>query len=161
MSTSLPDRLLSTFLSVQRRLEAQLELCRTHEHPSWMSDDDWGELHRFCGPYRSDIEELENSFASVSTLLESLRSESQSSDNASPLPDYPLCKNGWTLEKIERLDGDDKQDLNLEILALLRLQTLAACIHKLDEQRCAIRRLSFHVRLQALLPFHNSLNTPL
>ena len=108
MSTSLPDRLLSTFLNVQRRLEAQLELCRTHEHPSWMSDDDWGELHRFCGPYRSDIEELENSIASVSTLLESLRSESQSSDNASPLPDYPLCKNGWTLEKIERLDGDDR-----------------------------------------------------
>ena len=158
MSTSLSDRLLSTLVNVQRRLEALLDLCRAHEHPSWMSDDDWGELHRFCGPYRSDIEELENSIASVATLLESLRFESQPSDNASPLPDYPLCKNGWTWEKIERLDDDDTQDLNLEILALLRLQTLAACIDKLDEQRSAIRRLSFHVRSPTLPSSHRSLN---
>jgi hypothetical protein len=153
MSTSLPDRLLSTLLNVRRRLQSLLDVCRTHEHPSWMSDDDWGELHRFCGPYRSDIEELETSIVSVSTLVESLRSESQSSDSASPLPDYPLCKNGWTLERIERLEDDDEQDLNLEILALLRLQTLAACIHKLDEQRCAMRRLSFHVSSPTLDSF--------
>ena len=135
MSDLCSTRIFNTFLNVKRRLQSLLELCRLHEHPSWVNEDECGEFYRFCGPYCSDIEELENSIVNVTTLIENLRHELNETVTGSPLPHYPLCKNQWTMEKIEELNDPQTNENTLETLAFLRLQTLAECIHQLDEDR--------------------------
>ena len=134
MSDLIGHRLVNTFLRVKQRLESLLDFCRLHEHTLTINDDDWEDRDRFRGPYRWDIEELENSISTVSTLIANLQQEYDPTDDQHPIPNYPLCKNGWTIEQIERLDTERERQINLDVLALLRLQTLTECIHQLNSQ---------------------------
>jgi hypothetical protein len=125
MSVLLTDRLLLTFINVKHRLESLLNLCRISENPLWTNDDDYGEIYRFFGPYHTDIEELEESIKHISSLIENLRHEQNTSEDCKPFPDYPLCENNWTFKKIEQLE--EEQTLNLDILNQLSLHTLNQC----------------------------------
>jgi dynactin complex subunit len=137
MSNPFSTRLLLTFVNVRRRLESLLELCRIHEQPSWNSADEWKEFYRFSGPYRSDIDELECSIATVTQLIGNIQHELNATDEKKPIPNYPLCNNGWTIENIERLhDNMNDTQLTLDILALFRLQTLEESIRQWNENNC-------------------------
>jgi hypothetical protein len=125
MSSLLFDRLLLTFINVKQRLESFLNLCRIHEKPSWINDNDFEEFYRFYGPYHSDIEELENSIVYISSLIENLQHEQNTTEDSKPFPDYPLCKNGWTSTDIEQLG--EEQCLNLHTLNQISLHTLNEC----------------------------------
>lgn len=125
-------RILNHLINVRNRLESLLVICRIEERPCWSNDDESNEFDRFHGPYRSDIEELENSILDVSKLIENLRHETSTDiDIQSPLPNYPLCKNQWTIERIEHINDE----LNLETLQLLRLQILSECLNPFDNER--------------------------
>ena len=127
MSSSLSDRLLSRFINVKHRLETLLNLCRICEKPSWTNDDNSETMYQFLGPYHADIEELEKSLTHVSSLIENLQHEQNTTEDCKPFPDYPLCENGWTFKEIEQLQQE--QTLNLKILTQLSLHT----INQLDE----------------------------
>jgi hypothetical protein len=146
MSSLLYDRLLLTFINVKHRLESLLHLCRISENPSWTNDDEVEEIYQFFGPYHTDIEELEESIKHVSTLIENLQQEQNTSEDCKPIPDYPLCENGWTLRKIEQLD--EEQCLNLNILNHLSLHTLNECDNQFDEKQCSTRNLNVKTRIQ-------------
>lgn len=111
------DRLLLTFLNVKQRLECLLSICRVHEKPMWTGEDDCGEDCRFFGPYQSDIEELEKSINQISSLIENLQHEKNESEEYKPIPNYPLCENGWTLNQIDQIE--DEHSLVPNILAQL------------------------------------------
>jgi len=143
MSSVLFDRLLLTFINVKHRLESLLNLCRISEHPSWTNDDDCEELYRFFGPYHSDIEELEESIKHISSLIENLHHEKNTSEDCKPFPDYPLCENDWTLKKIEQLE--EEQNFNLDILNKLSLHTLNESDNQFDEQQSPIRNLNVNI----------------
>lgn len=128
MSSLLFDRLLLTFINVKDRLEKFLILCRISENPLWTNDDDSEEIYRFLGPYHSDIEELEESIKQISSLIENLQHEQNTSEDCKPFQDYPLCENGWTLKRIEQLE--EEQSLNLDVLDQLSLHTIT----DIDEQ---------------------------
>ncbi|CAF2376287.1 unnamed protein product [Rotaria sp. Silwood2] len=128
MSDLLYNRLLLSFINVKNRLESLLNLCCVNE-------------------YRSDIKELQSSIRSVSTLIDNLQYELKINDNSKLLKNNFLCKNGWTWGKIQQLDNEE-QCLNLEYLALLRLQTLATCFNKLDEQKFLKQTTRFNINRQ-------------
>lgn len=134
MSDSVGHRLVTIFLRVKQRLESLLEFCRLHEHTPPVNNDEWEDRDRFRGPYRWDVEELETSISTLATLIANLQHEYDSNDDRNPIPDYPLCGNGWTMEQIDRLDTEREKQINLDTLAVLRLQTLNECIHKLNSQ---------------------------
>lgn len=127
----LSDRLLSTFINVKHRLEILLDLCRTLEKPLWTTEDA-EECYRFFGPYRTDIDELEQSIAQVSLLIENLQHDQSSSEECKPFPDYPLCENEWTLKKIEEQD-EPTRPLNINILNQLSLFILNDDEHSSDD----------------------------
>lgn len=128
MSSLLFDRLLLTFINVKHRLEKLLALCRISENPSWINDEDCEEKYRFFGPYNTDIEELEESIEQISSLIENFQHEQNTHEDCKPFEDYPLCDNGWTLNKIVQLD--EEQTLDLNILNQLSLHSIT----ELDEQ---------------------------
>ncbi|CAF3319036.1 unnamed protein product [Rotaria socialis] len=134
MSSSLFDRILSSSINVKHRLESLLNICRIYKHPSWLSDDSCDEFYRFYGPDLSDIQELEDSIVSISVLIEHLQHERNSTETCEPFPNYPLCKNGWTLKDIEQIEKE--QVLNLNILNLINLHSFNACNNELDKQQC-------------------------
>jgi len=136
MSSSLSDRLLSTFINVKHRLENLLNLCRIFEKPSWTNDDDCEEIYRFFGPYHTDIEELEKSLTHVSSLIENLQHEQNTTEDCKPFPDYPLCENGWTFKEIEQLE--EEHYLNLHILNQLSL-------HTIDEEQSSTRNINVNI----------------
>ncbi|CAF0783385.1 unnamed protein product [Rotaria sordida] len=133
MSSLLLDRLLLTSINVKHRLESLLNLCRIYEHPSWKNDDQYEEFYRFYGPDHSDIEELEVSIVSISSLIENLQHEQDIDEDYQPFPDYPLCKNGWTLKEIEQLEKE--KCLNLNIINQIGLHTLNQCYEELNEKQ--------------------------
>ena len=130
MSSVLFDRLLLTFINVKNRLQSLLHLCRLYENSSWINEDDCEESYRFCGPYSSDIEELEECIKQITLLIENFQHEQNTTEDCKPFPDYPLCDNEWTLNKIEQLE--EEQSLNLILIKQLRLHTLSQC----DEEEC-------------------------
>lgn len=142
MSSCLYDRLLLSSTNVKRRLETLLNLCRIYEHPSVKIDDPSEELYRFYGPDHSDIEELEESIISISSLIENLQHEQNSTDCSKPFPNYPLCKNGWTLKEIE--EAEKEKPLQLDILNQLSLHLL---MHHdvLEEQESATARRNVNI----------------
>ena len=116
-NTLVSDRLLLTFVNVKQRLECLRSICRIHEKPMWTGEDDCGEDCRSFGPYQSDIEELEKSINQISSLIENLQHEKSENEEDKPMPDYPLCENRWTLNKIDEID--DEHPFDLTILAQL------------------------------------------
>jgi hypothetical protein len=108
-------------------LETLLNLCRICEKPSWTNDDNSETMYQFLGPYYADIEELEKSLTHVSSLIEYLQHEQDTTEDCKPFPDYPLCENGWTFKDIEQLQHE--RSLNLQILNQLSLHTIS----QLDE----------------------------
>ncbi|CAF2535528.1 unnamed protein product [Rotaria sp. Silwood2] len=154
MSSLLIDRLLLVSINVKHRLESLLNLCRIYEHPLWNNDDQDEEFDRFYGPDHSDIEELEESIVTISLLIENLQHEQNTSENCQPFPNYPLCKNGWTLKEIEQLEKE--QSINLNIINQLGLYTLNQCYEELEEQQCLAKKLN----IEHLKPHDNNhLNT--
>ncbi len=143
MSALLSDRLLLTFVNVKHRLESLLNLCRISENPSWTNDDDGEEFYRFFGPYQSDIEELEKSITHVSSLIENLQHEQNTTEDCKPFPNYPLCENGWTFKEIEQLEEEPR--LNLVVVHQLALQTLTKTDHQAEEQQSST--INFNVSL--------------
>ena len=129
MSSQISSRILTKFLHIQQRLESLLNLCRISENPSWNDENDCGEFDHFCGPYRADIDELENSLSNLSMLIETLRNEIHSTDD----PTLPLCKNEWTMEKIDDLERQMTDEVNLDVLAMLRLQFLAESFQQIND----------------------------
>ncbi|CAF3383278.1 unnamed protein product [Rotaria sp. Silwood1] len=140
MSSILIDRLLLASINVKHRLESLLNLCRIYEHPVCNNDDQYEELYRFYGPDHSDVEELENCIVSISSLIENLQHEQDTSEDCQPFPNYPLCKNGWTLKEIEQLEKE--QYLNLNIINQISLCILNQCYEELDEQQCLRTKLN-------------------
>jgi hypothetical protein len=131
MSSLLFDRLLLTFNNVKHRLQSLLNVCRIYENSSGFNDDDdCDEFCRFDGPYRSDIEELEESIVRISLLIENFQHEQDTADDCKPFPNYPLCENHWTLKKIEQLE--EEECLNLIMIKQLSLHTL----NGIDRQEC-------------------------
>ncbi|CAF0760834.1 unnamed protein product [Rotaria sordida] len=128
MSDLLYNRLLLNFINVKNRLESLLNLYCINE-------------------YRLDIKELQISIGFVSNLIDKLQYELKLTDNLKPFSNHSLCNNNWTWKKIQQLDMKE-QCLNLEFLALLRLQTLATCFDEFDEQKFLKQTTNFNINRQ-------------
>lgn len=132
MSDLLYNRLLLTFNNVKNRLESLLELCYSNE-------------------YRSGIKEIQTSIKSVQTLIDTIYDQLKTHDNSKSLPKRSLCKYGWTCERIQQL-YQEELELNLEILALLRLSTY---FNKVDEMKSLTQTTGFNINRY----FHSSIMT--
>ncbi|CAF1012974.1 unnamed protein product [Adineta ricciae] len=128
MSSPLVDRLLLRFNNVKHRLEALLEICRTHEIVCLKENNEYDdESYRLYGPHDSDIEELEQCIISISRLIENLQQEQSSSDECHDALNYPLCDNDWTFESIKQLDEDiydnhdEQREATLGVLSQLNM----------------------------------------
>lgn len=149
MPSILFDRLLLKFINVKHRLESLLNTCRIYENPTWKNDESCEEFYRFYGPDHSDIEELEESIVSISSLIENFQHEQNTNASDKPFPNYPLCENDWTLKNIEQVEQDKSLDLN--IIHQIGLCALSQYDEELHEKQCLTRNLDVNIILIFLL----------